>query len=165
MDAIGSLADQVDVVHFVPQNVVAANPDSAKLNETQTRYWGFPVSARMITWRDREQTFANYYLKGILSASEQPSFFGPTGKQQTAALASILDERHDLVFVHRFEAMCALLRTRHHGGNIAFDLDDIEHRVRLRASLQPPWQPGKLISLAHVPAILAAERGGRLDLC
>lgn len=161
MGAIGALADRVDVVHLVPQSVAAANPDGTKLNEVQTSYWGFPVSARMIVRRDREQTFANYYLKGILSAAEQPSYFGPAGKQQAAALASILDEKHDFVFVHRFEAMCALLRTRdRRDRNVAFDLDDVEHRVRLRASLQPPIQPGKLLTLAHIPAIIAAERAG-----
>ncbi len=160
MDAIGSLADKVDVVHFVPKDIAAANSDSAKLNATQTRYWGFPVSTRMIVRRDHEQTFANYYLKGILSASEQPSVSGHTGQQQATALASIFDEGHDLIFVHRFEAMCALLRTRYRGSNVAFDLDDVEHQVRLRASLQPPLRPGKLISLTHLPAIFAAERAG-----
>ena len=160
MGAIGALADQVQVVHFVPQHVVSANPDAAALDRSQERYWGFPVSARMVVRRDRAKSFANYYLKGILSAAEQPWFFGASGAEQMAALNGILDQRHDLVFVHRLAAMCALLRTRRRPANVVFDLDDVEHRVRLRAGLQPPVQPGKLLTLAHVPAILAAERSG-----
>ena len=160
MGAIGTLADQVEVVHFVPQHVIAANPDAANLNLSQEEYWGFPVSARMVERRDRDKTFVNYYLRGIFSASEQPWFFGSSGAEQTAILGDILDQNHDLVFVHRFASMCAVLRTRRRSGNIVFDLDDVEHRVRLRAGLQPPVQPGKLLTLAHVPAILAAERMG-----
>jgi glycosyltransferase involved in cell wall biosynthesis len=160
MGAIGSVADQVEVVHLVPQDVITANPDATTLNHIQERYWGFPVSVRMIERRERDKTFFNYYVRGIFSAAEQPWFSGSPRAEQTALLRDILGQGHDLVFIHRFTAMCALLRTRRRNGNVVFDLDDVEHRVRLRAGLQQPIQPGKLLTLAHVPAVLAAERLG-----
>jgi glycosyltransferase involved in cell wall biosynthesis len=160
MRAIGAVADKVDTLHFVPDQVVAANADAEALNRGQERYWGFPVSARLIARGDRDKSFANYYLKGVLSAAEQPPFYGVAGREQRAILSEMLDRRYDLVFVHRMAAMCAYLATGHRGDNTVFDLDDVEHRVRLRASLQPPMQPGKLLALSHVPAIYWAERAG-----
>lgn len=64
-----------------------------------------------------------------------------------------------MVFVHRSPAMCALLRTGWRG-RVVFDIEDVEHRTKLRAALEPPVRPGKLPSLAQVPAALAAERVG-----
>jgi glycosyltransferase involved in cell wall biosynthesis len=160
MRAVGAVADQVDTVHFVPDQVVAANADAGQLNRSQERYWGFPVSAHLIVRGDRGKSFADYYLKGVLSAAEQPPFYGVAGESQRAALAALLGRHHDLVLVHRMVAMCAYLATGHRGDNVVFDLDDVEHRVRLRASLKPPVQPGKLLALSHVPAIYVAERRG-----
>ncbi len=160
MGAVGAVADQVDVVHLVSQDDIMANQNGEALNVVQSSYWGFPVSATLVAQRTRPKTFYTYYVKGIFSASEQPPFFGASGEQQAAALADILDRDYDLVFVHYLAAMCALLRTRRRCRNVVFDLGDVEHRVRIRASLQPPVEPGKLLSLAHVPAILAAERMG-----
>ncbi len=160
MGAIGSVADRIEILHCVPRGVISANSDPAALRRGQEAYWGFPVFPGLIERRERAKTFRNYYLRGILSAAEQPWFAGSLDAQNTAALGAALDEGHDLVFVHRFGAMCAVLGTGRRVHGMVFDLDDVEHRVRLRAAVQPPTQPGKLLSLAHVPAIVAAERAG-----
>lgn len=160
MAAIGTLGGTVDMLHFVPQDVIDENPDAKALNALQSEYWGFPVAVELFPRRERAPTFYNYYLKGILAASEQPSFYDVAGPQQAAFLDSALDRGYDLVFVHYLDSMGALLRTRRRPQAVAFDLGDVEHRKRLRASLQPPVQPGKLLGLTHVPAILAAERNG-----
>ncbi len=38
------------------------------------------------------------------------------------------------------------------------DLDDIEHKTRLRAVLAPPFWPGKALYTTHIPSIFLAER-------
>lgn len=158
--AVGAVADQVDAVHFLPRRVVAGFPGAEGGAPVRLTYWDTPISARLVAQGERTKTFLNFYAKGVLSAAQQPAFHGAAGGPQAAFLGAILDKAYDLVFVHRFAAMCAVLRTGRRAGHQVFDLDDVEHLVRVRASLQPPAQPGKLISLAHVPAILAAERAG-----
>ena len=160
MGAIATVADRVDAVHFVPKRTVCAVPGAEGGNPVALTYWDVPVSARLVAQGERAKTFYNFYVRGMLSAAQQPMFYGAAGDEQAAILGTVLDQAYDLVFVHRFAAMCAVLRAGRRVGNMVFDLDDVEHRVRVRASLQPPLQPGKLLSLAHVPAILAVERTG-----
>lgn len=158
MGAVGAVADRVEVLHLVPRRVMDAHPDPTELNRSQTAYWGFPVSATLVAWREREETILNHHVKGIFTASRQEKFFGPSGERQAAAVAQALDRGPDLVFVHRLPAMCAFLRTGRRARAVAFDIDDVEHRMKLRAALHPPLRPGKLFSLAQVPAVFAAER-------
>lgn len=160
MGAVGQFAGAVEIVHIVPEDTARAHPDPAALDAEQSRQWGFPVSATLLATQEREKNFLNYYVRGVFSAAEQPAFLGALGPQGTGSLAEILDRGHDLVFVHRLAAMCALLRTGRRCRNAVFDLDDVEHQMKLRALLQPPVQPGKLISLSHIPALMAAEWRG-----
>lgn len=158
MRAIGTVAAHVDVVHIVPEHDIADQPDGAELNAMQRRQWGVPVHVCRISHRSRDKTFLNYYLRGIISAAEQPLIQHSTGPAQVAAVARVLSQGCDLVFVHGLAAMCAVLRSGNRAARMVFDLDDVAHRMRIRASLQPPLEPHKLMLLAHAPALLVAER-------
>ncbi len=158
MGAIGSVADDVDVIHIVPEREVGEHPDAAELNALQGRQWGFPVHVCLIPRRDRHKTFFNHYVRGVVSAAEQPLIHNSAGPAQGAAVAKVLSQTCDLVFVHGLPAMCAVLRSGNRGAKIVFDLDDVAHRVRIRASLQPPFKARQLMLLAHAPALLLAER-------
>ena len=159
MGAVGQFAGAVDVVHIVPDSTARLHPDPGALSADQSRHWGFPVRTTLLTTQEREKTFLNYYVRGMVSAVEQPAFQGALGREGAGQLAAILDRGYGLVFVHRLAAMCALLRT---GQNprVVFDLDDVEHQMKLRRLLQPPMEPGKLLSLSHIPALVAAEWRG-----
>jgi glycosyltransferase involved in cell wall biosynthesis len=158
MSAIGTVADHVEIVHIVPESVIAGHPDGAELNSVQSRQWGYPVHVRMVAHRSRDKTFYNHYFRGVVSAAEQPLIQASTGPAQVAAIAGVLAQTCDLVFVHGLPAMCAVLRSGNREAKIVFDLDDVAHRMRIRASLQPPFEPQKLMLLAHAPALLWAER-------
>jgi len=56
--------------------------------------------------------------------------------------------------------MCAVLRTGRRLRNVYFDIDDVNHRARLRWICQPPFRVGKLGYLAQLPALVSAERQG-----
>lgn len=69
-----------------------------------------------------------------------------------------LDPEPDVIHVQQLPAMVPLLRLRRPLRNVFFDIDDVAHRILLREIRQTPLQPGKLASLAHLPALLNVER-------
>ncbi|MBX9699287.1 MAG: glycosyltransferase family 4 protein [Acetobacteraceae bacterium] len=56
--------------------------------------------------------------------------------------------------------MNAVLRSDRRPERMFFDLDDVQHRVRLRWCLQRPLYAGKLLQLTQIPALFAAQRRG-----
>jgi len=166
MSAIGQLADSIDMLHLVPDWSAAEHPDPRALDASQSAFWGHPVHVTLATTRRRRETFVNHYLTGIADAGAQKIFFPYAGPDQSAALAALLARPADLLFVHRLASMLPLLRMPSPSARLFFDLDDIEHRVALRACLAPPLWPGKLATLLQIPAIALAERRGaaRADL-
>jgi hypothetical protein len=163
LDALGGLGARFTMAHLVQPELAAAAPDPARLALSQARYWGQEVTAVTLLPRGRPSppTAWNYYGAGILQAADQPQLRSFAGPDQAAALARLLDTTpHDLVFAHRLPGMCALLRSGRRPPRVFFDLDDLEHVVRLRTTLRPPLWPGKLATLAQLPALLAAELRG-----
>ena len=158
MGAIGKLCAHIDILHLIPEVEIASHSDLALLQREVSNYWGMPVSVTLIPRRTREDTFRNHYLSGILRASEQPEFYRFAGPDQAEAVGRHLDRDPDLVFVPQLDAMCAVLRARRPIRNLFFDLDNIDHNMRWRSLRQPPLKPGKLGYLAHLPALVCAER-------
>jgi glycosyltransferase involved in cell wall biosynthesis len=169
LDAISQVSDAVRVVHIVPPEMVAAQGGGAALSRQQSDYWGRPVAVSLIGRRARGESVLDHYGRGVVRAAEQPPFASFAGPEQAAAVARVLAEaRPDLLFVHRMQAMCALLRAGRgavrQAGRMFFDLDDVEHRVQVRSVLAPPLWPGKLAYLSHIPALVGAEwRGAALS--
>lgn len=169
LDAVSQVSDAVRVVHIVPPEMVAAQGDLAALSRQQSEYWGRRVEVSLIARRARGESVLDHYGRGVVRAAEQPPFAAFAGPEQAAAVARLLAaERPDLLFVHRMQAMCALLRAGRgavrQAGRVFFDLDDVEHRVQVRSVLAPPVWPGKLAYLSHIPALVGAEwRGAALS--
>jgi glycosyltransferase involved in cell wall biosynthesis len=160
MGALNELSTQIDILNVIPEAMVVLYPDLELLQREVSDYWGRPVSVTLIPQRTRKNTFRTHYLSGILRASEQPQIQSFTGPEQVAAIGRHLDLNPDIVFVQRLEAMCAVLRARRPLRNVYFDIDDINHRARLRWICQPPFRVGKLGYLAQLPALVCAERQG-----
>jgi glycosyltransferase involved in cell wall biosynthesis len=158
MGALAQFAPAIDIAHLVSPATIAAHPDAAALDRQQSAYWGHPVRVSLIPRRSRVETFASHYAQGVLASSRQPANFPFSGPAQAAAIGAKLDEQPDIVFVHRLEAMYPVRQSGRKVPRMVFDLDDVPHRVRLRASLQRPIWPGKLAYISHVPALIAAER-------
>lgn len=158
MDAIGGLAGEVRLVHLVPASVLTE--DQEALERLQAQFWNVPLRMTLVPRGTRLETFRSHYLDGMLHAHDQPLVYSFAGPEQAEAIGALLDEDHDLVFVHRLPAMCAVLRSGRRPRNMFFDLDDVEHLVRLRYATRPPIWPGKLVYAAHVPALLRAETRG-----
>src|SRR5437588_8771818 len=140
MDAIGGLADQVRLVHLVPASVL--DEDVGALERLQARFWGMPLNMTLVPRDTRRETFRTHYLDGMLNAHDQPLVYSFAGPQQAEAVGQLLDQDHDLVFIHRLPAMCAVLRSGRRPRNMFFDMDDVEHLVRLRYATRPQTWPG-----------------------
>jgi glycosyltransferase involved in cell wall biosynthesis len=160
LDAVADVADEIEIAYFMPPGFHDAWPEREALDAAISAYWRHPMRATVIPWRTRAETFANHYLHGLVAAAEQPVVAPYAGPDQAEAVGRLLDRGHDLVFVHRLPAMCAVLRSGRRPRNLFFDIDDVEHRVRLRYATRPPVWPGKLAYAAHAPALLAAECRG-----
>ena len=158
MRALAGVADEIDLVHFVSPTRRDHYPDSAALSREQSVRWGVPVTVDLVSVPDCPKTFWSHYGAGVLSINGHPAFHGPADRQAAAAVARHFDRHPDFVSVHRLAAMCAVLRAGVTHPNLVFDLDDIEHRVQLRAATTGAWRPGKLMYLAQVPAIRRGER-------
>lgn len=167
LDAIAQVARAVRIVHIVPEALVAAQGDLAALSRQQSAFWGREVAVSLIPRRVRGETAFDHYARGVARAAEQPPFSSFAGPEQAAQVARVVGaEAPELLFVHRMQAMCALLRAGpevvRRAGRMFFDLDDVEHRVQVRSVLTPPRWPGKLAYLSHIPALFAAERRGAM---
>ncbi len=158
MNAIGSLANDIHVAYLAPSSLLAE--DQNALEQLQRRFWGLPIKMTLVPRGTRQETFRNHYLDGIWRTHDQPGIYSFAGFEQAQAIGTLLDQDHDLVLVHHLIAMCTVLRSGRQPRNMFFDLDDVDHQVRLRYALSPPRWPGKLAYAAHVPALLAAERRG-----
>ncbi len=160
LDALGQLADRIAIAHFLPAAARELAEPSDRLDAQLSAFWGRELRAVLLPQQTRTETFANHYLRGIAHAAAQPTVFPYAGAEQAAAVGALLDAGPDIVLVHRLPAMCAVLGSGRRPAKMFFDLDDLDHRVRARHALQRPIWPGKLAYLAHVPALLAAEREG-----
>ncbi len=160
--ALHAIGAKVEIAYFVtdtdvPQSVsldVAARSQEAD----EERIWGFRTTVHLIRRRQRPLTYSNYYLKGIFLPSEQPSMAPWAGPEQAAAVGALLDTGFDIVVVNNMHATCAMLRSGRRPTRFFFDMDDVQHLLRLRFLQQAPITPGNLLMMLHLPAIFAAER-------
>ena len=161
LEALTEGTQPVRILRLVPDEVIKKwEGRRQRLNRVESDYWGHAVDVVLVARQSRTETFYNHYIQGSISAVHQPNFFPFGGSAVVNEVARQINASTDLVFVHRLPAMCAVLQTAERPPRMFFDLDDVEHRMRLRSVLQRPIWPGKLIYAAHIPALLSAERKG-----
>lgn len=158
LSAMCSLSDEIEVAYFARDEEIAAVGPLAPHEAVLSASWGLPVRLSPVPTRRRAKTAWTYYGAGALSAWEQPDFYEAAGPEQAAEVAQCLARDPDLVLVSRMFAMGSLARSGVRPSRLFFDLDDIEHKARLRATLDPPMRPGKLLYAMHIPSMLLAER-------
>jgi glycosyltransferase involved in cell wall biosynthesis len=132
------------------------------LSEMQSSYWGVKVSAAVAPVNALRSSWSTY-ARSIFSTYYQGNFSGFAGERQVAAVRLWLRRDPNLLFVHRLPAMTPILRIRENLPPVLFDLDDIEHRIVIRAALDQASSDRRLRRLLHVPAVILAEhRAARL---
>jgi len=149
--ALGRVAETVEVAHFA--DMESSTPRLS--DDGYSDYWG--VKLRVVrlplNCEPRQWLAAASAPIDICARRDFRPFAGPLQKR---ALQALMANEPDLVFAHRLPAMWALRDIRI-DAPIVFDLDDIEHRVKLRAARQAGATLGGALNLVEVPALLRAE--------
>ena len=161
LKSIGDDSGPIRLLRLVPERIFqewAGQGD--RLDEIELDFWGRRVSVVLAPRRQRAETFYRHYIAGIPHAAQQPDLFPYGGDAVTSEIVSQLDRPTSLVFVQTLPAMCAMLQTGRRPQKMFFDVNDVEHRVRLRYAVQPPIWPGKLLYALHVPALFGVARWG-----
>ena len=160
--ALHALGASLEIAYYVTDEDVPPDADldaaAARQEPAEAAHWGIPARVRLIRRRRPAGGFVSHYLEGMLSAGDQPAMAPWGGPEQAAAVGHLVDTGPDLVVVNNLHATTALLRSGRRPKRLFFDLDDVQHRVRLRWCKQKPSTPGKILMLTHIPALLLAER-------
>ena len=160
--ALRAIGAAIEIAYYVTEQDVPEAADLARAararEAVEAEYWGVSVRVHLIRRRQRPKTFANYYVRGIAAAAEQPAMAPWAGPAQAASVGALIDAGPDLVLVNNLHATCAVLRSGRRPRRLFVDLDDVQHLVRLRWCRQAPHTLGRLLMLSHIPALIAAER-------
>jgi glycosyltransferase involved in cell wall biosynthesis len=154
LKGINRVCEEIEIVHFArPEETVLV----ARMSAESSAFWGTPVTVRLAPLNLKAR---RWWQAGsaVLSLRHRGDFRPYLGSDQMKALGGILAATPALVFAHRLPAMNALLRLRAIPSPIFFDLDDIEHRVKLRAAQTASSPLAKMHNLLEIPALLQAER-------
>jgi glycosyltransferase involved in cell wall biosynthesis len=156
LHGVSCVCEEIEIVHFArPEEMALVAHSSAE----SSAFWGTPVTVRLVPlsvkprlwWQAASVAFSVRYR------GDFRPFLGP---DQASALGRILaaSPSPTLIFAHRLPAMAALLQLRRVRSPIFFDLDDVEHRVKLRAAQTASSPLAKMHNLLEIPALLQAER-------
>jgi glycosyltransferase involved in cell wall biosynthesis len=156
VQAFAEVSDSIVMLHFVEPDAPEWNMDPCQLDQAQSKFWGVSVSVKLAAKRKAEMPWWQY-LPAIFSLLYRPRFYPFVGSKQIAAIASSLSSAPDLVFAHRLAAIAPFFRIKQFDLPLLFDLDDIEHWVKVRSSLGFTSLVAKLFNLLQVPAHYYAE--------
>lgn len=156
VQALGEMSDSVTMLHFVEPDAPEWKQDPGELDRAQSRYWGTNVRVRLVAKR-KDAIRWWQHLSSPYSVLSRPRFHPYVGDEQVAAISSQLKEKPDLVLAHRITGVAPLFRIEEHAAPVFFDLDDVEHRVKIRTSLSSSTLVSKLFNLIQVPGIYFAE--------
>ncbi|MGY8679162.1 glycosyltransferase family 4 protein [Bradyrhizobium sp. UFLA05-153] len=156
VQVLGEMSDSVTMLHFVEPNAPEWKQDPCELDRAQSKYWGTNVRVRLVARRKNAIRWWQH-VSSPYSVLTRPRFFPYVGDEQVAAISSQLDEEPCLVLAHRITGMAPFFRIKGNNAPIFFDLDDVEHRVKIRTSLSSSSLVSKLFNLIQIPGIYFAE--------
>ncbi len=156
VQALRQVHDRVDMVHFVPSDRLG-NAAEHQATEASGRFWGSAVGVRLLPLDQHPRTMwqAGLALLGLRYRGDYRPFLGPA---PIAGLKALMKERPDVVFAHRLSIMEALGKVDDPLPPIFFDLDDVEHLVKLRAAANALRRSSRLQLRLESKALADAER-------
>jgi glycosyltransferase involved in cell wall biosynthesis len=156
VQAMAEVSDPIVMLHFVDSDAPEWHMNPRQLDQAQSKFWGVDVTVKLAAKRKDEMRWWQY-LPSIFSILYRPRYYPFVGSEQIAAITSSLSQAPDFVFAHRMAAIIPFFRIGRFDLPLLFDLDDVEHRVKIRSSLGFSSFAAKLFNLLQVPAIYFAE--------
>jgi len=158
VDAFGRQAEHVRIIRIVPEEIRAYwGERPGVLDALESEFWGHDIKVILVAKRQRKENLYNHYMQGIFSSSEQPEFFAYSSKVISKEVEKHLKDPTSAVFLHRLSSAYSFPVRSIRQTKVYFDMDDVEHRVRCRKIVQPPFWLGKFAYALHIPAIIGAE--------
>lgn len=159
--ALGEISETLEILHFTAAD---APPPSSFMNANQSAHWGTPVQVSTVRQRTPPREWWRY-LAALFTIRARPRYSIYGGHQQLEALKACLDRKPDIIFVHRLAGMVPFFELHGTLPPTFFDLDDVEHRVKLRSAWMAGSNFSKLSNLMQVPALYWAERKAAKQSC
>jgi glycosyltransferase involved in cell wall biosynthesis len=177
MASLAAVSSGVDLLFYVPADspveggpIDEARADLADLLKVSVnlvlcrRRPGAPVEAT------RRAHLTRTFIPGLFNVRRQGLHASFCGPEQVAALGACLARRPEVILAHDLRTMLPVQEWRGPMAPVVFDVDNIEHRLRLRHLLRSPRWPGERLRLAWLPAMFLAEvracrRARRVFVC
>ena len=149
IQGIGRVCDEVEIIYFAALNSNDTKSSDA-LGEINSKFWGTVVKVKLIPInlkpRPRwQKVMAPFDLR------VRGDFRPFLGRVQIEALKLAVSAPPDVIFAHRLGSMIALSSCSYSNVPTLFDLDDVEHFVKERASKSSSSIWMKIRLLLEVP--------------
>jgi glycosyltransferase involved in cell wall biosynthesis len=164
VSALGDVSEAIEMLHFVPTTWHSPFGSAVELDDDQSKYWGVRVKVTTVSQRESPREWWRYLLAPF-TISARPRFSVYCGEQQLNALKTSLDQRPEIIFVHRLAGAVPLAKMSRALPSVFFDLDDIEHRVKWRTARAATSRLAGLSNAMQVPAMYWAERSAIKHSC
>ena len=161
IDSLKHLGVDIDVLIYLPHMSYDGSEEHVREIERELGVlWGgvFRVTLCRRAMPSETKSFWAYYLSPAKSLFHQKGYAEFAGTLQVSAFEQCLEDKPDLVFVHRLKSMVPALLTKKNIPPLFLDLDDIEHITFRRRVAVPPVWPSKRLEYLQIPALMAGER-------
>jgi glycosyltransferase involved in cell wall biosynthesis len=160
IDALKKESAKLDALFYVPPQVDTSPAAVAVWEQTLAKHWDIDLHLTLCPefeggdgrskWRE--------YASAAVSFFQQPEYAATSGSRQVEAFEACLQRNPGLIFAHKLGSMCPLMLSKRPLPPVFFDLDDIEHIVRLRMIRQKQPLRAKLFHATRLPALWWGER-------
>lgn len=160
IEAIRGIA-HIELLFYVSPSVDISLAGVMAIKQKLAQHWGLDNFELTLCHKPKERAARSWldrYLMSATSIFRQSVCNNTSGSAQLAALQTCLSRKPDVVFAHRLDSMCALLRTTLPLPYVFFDMDDIEHVAFARSIEQPPHWRTKRLQYLQLPALINGER-------
>jgi glycosyltransferase involved in cell wall biosynthesis len=161
VQALATSGHQVEIVHFTCESNINDKRERVQREHDASRDASALMSVCVTVKLLSLDPCARHWWHGlhVLAGVRYRRDFRPfLGKEGISGLRALLQGKPDFVFAHRLPAMAALARVGETALPIFFDLDDVEHLVKLRAALTSNNVVTRWQRRLEVPALIRIEK-------
>jgi glycosyltransferase involved in cell wall biosynthesis len=145
----------LDMLFYVPSGLAPSTEFKESMERSLSRHWNAELRLHLCRRAPvaSSRVRSAGYLNSGFSILQNPPYSEIAGIEQVDFIKELLSGNPDMLFVHRLEAMIAVVLSEVRHPRIYFDLDDIEHVSFARSIRQPPWWRSKWFHFLRLPSL------------